>query len=148
MSGLNKNAHRSRKVTTTRWTLVQGSYLCPPREDCEESPIRAVAGSVNSNIQVLATSWRQGRIVDFAIQLQYRLTSDGEWLNYRTIDCKHSNAHMHEHRNGERHGDPVSLKILNTPQDVQKALGLAIQRIWREKDRLERWLEHNGVEVE
>lgn len=136
-----KSAHLSRKVNNGSGWLKVGSYSRPPREECEESPIRAIADSTHSNIRILATSWSQGRIVDFAMQLQYRLTCDGEWLNYRTVDCSHSNAHIHEYRDGERFGNPVSLKVLNTPKDVQEALGLAIRHIWREKRRLEQWLE-------
>jgi len=69
--------------------------------------------------------------------LQVRNENTGRWQTHLSIDCTHSNAHIHYYKDGERDGNPrETIKVLNRARDVQDALGMAILRIRQEINKL------------
>lgn len=140
MGGLNKNRHKNKSAKPPT-TLIKGNYSPPPRNECEESPI---AYLINDNplIRTTGKMWKQGRLVDFIISVQYRETETSPWKTHIVIDCSHNNAHVHHYKNDERDGKPPeSLKILNTAADIQEALKLAITYTRQAKSELESKME-------
>lgn len=139
MGGLNKNKDRLRHSDSpTRWEDHSGTYRPPPRDEWEESTRFSMLSRNTSRIRTLAFSWSQGRIVNFAISLQYREGPPSPWINHITFDCRHGVAHLHSYKNGGRTGDtPEFIKTLNTPKDLQIALGLCLDRAALGRSKLE-----------
>lgn len=118
--------------------LPNGEYEIPPRTRCEKYPISDFVPCDIEYLRVQGNRWTQaGRLTEFVFVLQVRNENTGRWQNHLSIDCTHSNAHIHRYKDGERDGRArETLKVLNRARDVQDALGMAILRIRQEINRL------------
>lgn len=136
MGGLNKNRWKNKNNFISTPT-IQGTYTPPPRNTCEETPI-AYLVTDNPLIRLIGRTWRQGRLVDFIINIEVRRTEKSPWVTAVSIDCCHGKAHVHHYKNGEKDGEtPEVLKILDSVADVKDALKLAVAYARKEQNRLE-----------
>lgn len=90
-------------------------------------------------LRIQGNRWTQtGRLTEFVFVLQARNENTGKWQTHLSIDCTHSNTHIHYYKDGERDGSPrETIKVLNRARDVQDALGMAILRVRQEINKLE-----------
>ena len=118
--------------------LPNGDYQIPPRTRCEKYPISDIVPCDIEYLRIQGNRWTQaGRLTEFVFVLQVRNENTGRWQNHLSIDCTHSNAHIHHYKDGERDGRArETLKVLNRARDVQDALGMAILRVRREINKL------------
>lgn len=134
MGGLNKNRikKKPKKVSNeNEFKLVIGKYELPARELCEESS-PAWMPTYDERFRYLIRKWsRSGRTVEFYIALQK--ISNGKWEDCITIDCKHSHVHAHHYENGNRVGNPVPIKVLNTIGDVKNGVNEAISYLRKQE---------------
>ena len=118
--------------------LPNGGYQIPPRTRCEKYPISDIVPCGIEYLRIQGNRWTQaGRLTEFVFVLQVRNENTGRWQTHLSIDCTHSNAHIHYYKDGERDGHPrETIKVLNRARDVQDALGMAILRIRQEINKL------------
>ncbi|RNL63663.1 hypothetical protein EFK50_07930 [Nocardioides marmoriginsengisoli] len=146
---LTKRDKRSVDMSPTAEELALADmWKRPPEDECEESNYpSALPGADEAKIRLNIRMVRHQvtwALVEFSIVLltMYR----GRWREVAEIDSCHDDD-FHVHQNGRsidaRVGDPVTLGVIRTLEDVQEAYNLALTKVEDEWSTLkDRW--HHG----
>lgn len=122
---------RARKEAEEQVVEAAGSYVPPPREECQERSFTAELGD-GRLLRLKVHFWRRsGVTTEFVFILQTREWD--RWVNGPRIDCCHGVCHVHDADDA-----PMSdrLKTLDSADDVKDAMAIADLEIRRIADTI------------